>query len=69
MSPSRATFARISPNTGEITTHGAPAGFASWGVEGTVKYLFPAGHTGPPVVLHWDYYHRKLDIIRGEGPP
>jgi hypothetical protein len=34
-----------------------------------VKYLFPAGHTGPPVVLKWDAYRRKLDIIRGEGLP
>jgi hypothetical protein len=64
-----AAFARTSPDVGEITVQGAPAGFAGWGVDGTVKYLFPAGHTGLPVVLKWDAYRRKLDIIRGEGLP
>lgn len=59
-----AAFARTSPNTGEITAEGAPVGFAGWGVEGAVQYFFPLGHTGPPAVLKWDYYRRKLDIIR-----
>lgn len=64
-----AAFARTSQDVGEITAEGAPVGFAGWGVEGAVKYLFPAGHSGPPVVLKWDYYRRKLDIIRGAQRP
>ncbi len=60
-----ANFARVSPDVGEVSADGAPAGFAGWGVEGAVKYLFPPVHKGPPVVLRWDAYRKKLNLVRG----
>jgi hypothetical protein len=76
-------FARTGAAVDEFVVDGAPDGFARWGVEGAVKYLFrrldpKIFYAGDPevakilptesvVVLRWDGARHALDIVQHGG--
>ena len=74
-----AAFAKTAPAVDEVVYSGHPTGFAGWGVEGAVKYLFnrgdlkisegsSAGPSASAILLDWDPVRKKLDITRGAAP-
>jgi hypothetical protein len=69
-----ANFAKTGQHPGVFLYDGAPNGFARWGVEGAVKYLFPRMDikvqpasepmpaTRPAALLRWNAAASRLDI-------
>jgi hypothetical protein len=78
-------FAKTNPPVDDFVAIGAPASFASWGVEGAVKYVFhrldvKVSYSGDlegakmlagekVAVLRWDGVRHKLEITQGRGMP
>ncbi|HLK68696.1 MAG TPA: hypothetical protein VKU19_34935 [Bryobacteraceae bacterium] len=77
-------FAKSNPAIDGVVADGAPDGFARWGVEGALKYVFnqydlKVSYAGDPeaaameksgkvVLLHWDEGHHRLEV-RGANTP
>jgi hypothetical protein len=76
-----AAFAKTNPPVDSLWVEGTPEGFARWGVEGAVKYVFqridlkvsyignPEARTmerGRVAILRWDGARHKLEITQGK---